>query len=337
MKTEFTPLTEVRWGIIGCGDVTERKSGPALQNVEGSSIEMVMRRDPDKAADYAKRHGIARWNALADELIADPRVNAVYIATPPSTHAEYALRALRAGKPVYMEKPMATSHRECQEVVALGQEMGLPVFVAYYRRMLPHFEAIRAELEAGRIGAVLSVRLQLATAPPPEDLTTPGSWRWDPAIAGGGLLWDLASHQLDLMDWWFGPATEVRGMRSVRLGLGVEDSAVAALRMASGVLLSAHWCFAASPASRCDVIEVTGTSGQIRTSCFGPGKYTIWAPGVEAAAGQEVHFQMPTSIQEPLIHQIVGELRGTPGVKSPSTGVSAARTNYVLEQLSLVP
>src|SRR5882757_10269989 len=103
----------IRWGIIGCGDVTEVKSGPALQRATGSALVAVMRRDRAKAEDYARRHGVARAYDDAAALIADPDVDAVYVATPPSSHAAYTLAAARAGKPVYVEKPMALSHAEC--------------------------------------------------------------------------------------------------------------------------------------------------------------------------------------------------------------------------------
>src|SRR5213592_2609043 len=96
----------VRWGIIGCGDVTEVKSGPGFQKAERSSLVAVMRRNGALAADYSRRHGVPKWYDDADALIADPEVDVVYVATPPSSHMDYALRVARAGKPVYVEKPM---------------------------------------------------------------------------------------------------------------------------------------------------------------------------------------------------------------------------------------
>ena len=103
----------VNWGIIGVGDVTEIKSGPAFYKVEHSNLVAVMRRNSEKAADYARRHNVTKWYGDAMELINDSQVDAVYIATPPDSHASYAIAAMLAGKPVYVEKPMARSHREC--------------------------------------------------------------------------------------------------------------------------------------------------------------------------------------------------------------------------------
>jgi len=130
-------LSEVRWGIIGCGAVTEVKSGPPLQLVEHSSLVAVMRRTPGLAEDYAKRHNVPKWYEDADDLINDPDVNAVYVATPPETHLFYAIKSMKAGKPVYVEKPMGRNYAECLEMINVSRETGMPLFVAYYRRGLP--------------------------------------------------------------------------------------------------------------------------------------------------------------------------------------------------------
>ena len=184
----------MRWGIIGCGDVTEVKSGPAFNKVAGFSLDMVMRRDAAKAEDYARRHQVPRWTADADELIDDPAIDAVYIATPPSSHLPYALKVAAAGKPAYVEKPMAMSHAECLAMVEAFDKANLPLFVAYYRRSLPRFETVRGWIGEGRIGAVR--HLHWSFARPADGEIHPGNWRIDPAIAGAGYFVDLASHEI---------------------------------------------------------------------------------------------------------------------------------------------
>src|SRR5512147_2302068 len=106
-------MDQINWGIIGCGNVTEKKSGPAFGKVKGSKVIAVMRRDAAKAADYAKRHNISQWYSNADEIINHPGINAVYVATPPSSHAEYAIKAMEKGKVAYVEKPMAADYSDC--------------------------------------------------------------------------------------------------------------------------------------------------------------------------------------------------------------------------------
>ena len=114
----------INWGIIGCGDVTEVKSGPAFNKVPGSRLIAVMRRDAEKAADYASRHQVDRWYANANALIQDPDVNAIYIATPPDVHEQYALAAIKAGKPVYVEKPMALNFASAKNMALAAAAAG---------------------------------------------------------------------------------------------------------------------------------------------------------------------------------------------------------------------
>src|SRR5436190_15399833 len=154
----------IRWGIIGCGDVAEVKSGPGFQKADRSSLVAVMRRDRARAEDFARRHGVERVHGLAEDLIADPHVDAVYVATPPSSHRELALAVAAAGKPCLVEKPMAMNHAECLQMVVAFESRGVPLWVAYYRRALPRFLRVRERLQAGAIGRITSVHIQV-TAP----------------------------------------------------------------------------------------------------------------------------------------------------------------------------
>ena len=198
-------MESINWGIIGCGDVTEVKSGPALQKAERSSLVAVMRRNSQLAADYAKRHQVPRWYDDAQQLIDDPEVNAIYVATPPSTHKEYALKALAAGKPVYVEKPMGISHAECLEMLREAEQSNLPLFVAYYRRAMERFLKIKDLIESGAIGEVRLVIIvfQRPLIAKDSDPATRG-WRLDSKISGGGYFVDLASHMFDLLDFFLG-------------------------------------------------------------------------------------------------------------------------------------
>ena len=197
-----------RWGIIGCGDVTEVKSGPGFQKADRSALVAVMRRDLAKAQDYARRHGVPRAYDRAGALIDDPEVDAVYIATPPSSHCELALAVAAAGKPCLVEKPMAMNHGECLRMIEAFAARGVPLWVAYYRRALPRFLIVRDLLAANAIGRVTSVRVEVTK---PLATTERSNWRFDPAIAGAGLLFDLGSHCVDLLDFFLGPITGVAG------------------------------------------------------------------------------------------------------------------------------
>ena len=220
-------LETVKWGFIGCGEVTEKKSGPAFSEVEGSTVVAVMSRTEKRARSYAVCHLIPKWYTDAQELIDDPDVNAVYVATPPSSHATYAIMAMRAGKPVYVEKPLAASYDDCARINRVSEETGVPCFVAYYRRYLPYFLKVKEIVDSGRIGRLVNVQVRFAVPPRALDYDRPDKmpWRLQPDVAGGGYFYDLAPHQLDLLQYMFGTIIEARGIKANRGGLyEVEDS-----------------------------------------------------------------------------------------------------------------
>ena len=324
----------IRWGIIGCGDVTEVKSGPAFQLADGSQLTAVMRRDAGRASDYARRHDIARWYDDADELIEDSQVDAVYIATPPDSHADYTSRVAKAGKPVYVEKPMARTHEECQVMVACCRDAGVPLFVAYYRRRLPLFLKVEELLGDGAIGEVRFVSIELFGPPAAADLDRRHlPWRVIPEIAGNGYFFDLGSHQLDLLDYLLGPIAEAHGTAANQAGLyETSDVVSASLRFDSGVVGTGLWCFTAYESCRTDRIQIVGSSGRLTFSTFELSQPLL----LERSAGDEsFSFLPPTHVQQPLIQTITDELLGRG--RCPSTGESAARTNRILEIISSPP
>ncbi len=320
-------MESVKWGIIGCGDVTEVKSGPALQKADRSSLVAVMRRNGMLAADYAKRHHVPNHYDDAGQLINDPSVNAVYVATPPSTHKKYTLMALAAGKPVYVEKPMALNHAECQEMLDAATQAKLPLFVAYYRRTLPRFLKIKALIESGAIGEVrlVSVTLYRPALPQESDPATRG-WRLNSEISGGGYFVDLASHIFDLLDFFFGPIAQVSGFASNQAGnYTAEDIVTGSFLFNSGLQGTGSFSFSAFEQE--DKTEIIGSKGKICYDTFGNG------PIILKTAESETEFNFPDvpHIQQPLIQTVVDELTGNG--RCPSHGISAARTNWVIDQL----
>lgn len=326
-KGETAMKKNIRFGIIGCGDVTEVKSGPAFQKAQGSELAAVMRRRADLAEDYARRHGVPRWYADAGELIGDPEVDAIYIATPPSSHKEYALAAAKAGKPVYVEKPMAMNAAECEEMLEACRSAGVPLFVAYYRRALPRFVKVKELLQEGRIGEVRFVRtVHTATPFKMPQGGPPLMWRLDPAVSGGGLFLDLASHTLDLLDHLLGPVAEVQGHASNQgRAYSAEDIVSGEFLYESGVHGTGLWCF--NSWENTEYNEIVGSEGTIRFSTF------TEAPVLLRTSSGEESFTIPhpAHVQQPLVQTMVDELlgRGT----CPSTGESAIRTSRVADRL----
>ncbi|WP_251554084.1 Gfo/Idh/MocA family protein [Neobacillus muris] len=319
---------KIRWGIIGCGDVTEVKSGPAFQKVENSELAAVMRRTGELAKDYAKRHQVPKWYNNADDLIHDREVDVVYIATPPGSHKEYTIKAAMAGKPVYVEKPMARNLEECQEMVDICAQAGVPLYVAYYRRAQPKFLKVKELLEKKAIG---DVRFVTATQyrKASEDVKDSKSlpWRVQPDLAGGGLFFDLASHTLDMLDFLLGPIQAVEGFASNQAGFyTAEDIVTGTFLFESGIHGTGNWCFSAY--ENVDINEIVGSRGKITYSTFGNDPVILTTTnGMEKWS-----FVPPQHVHQPLVETIVSELTGS-GMACPSTGITGARTNWVMDQM----
>jgi predicted dehydrogenase len=317
-------MATIKWGIIGCGNVCEVKSGPGFQKAANSELVAVMRRDARLAEDFARRHNVPNWYSDAQSLIADPQVDAVYIATPPGSHLEYTQMAARAGKPVYVEKPMARNYSECLSMLESCQAAGVPLFVAYYRRAMPRFVKIKELIDSGVIGEVRLATLALYQMPPNNPQALP--WRVQPEISGGGLFVDVGSHALDLMDYYFGPVIQVKGFAANQGGYyQVEDIVSAAFVHESGVQVSGTWCFTSF--KREDRIEIVGSKGKLSFALFEAEPVTLTTAGER----QEIRLDYPAHVQQSLIQLIVDELNGQG--RSPSTGQSAARTNRVMDEI----
>jgi predicted dehydrogenase len=315
-------MRTIRWGIIGCGDVTEVKSGPGFQKAEGSALVAVMRRDAEKARDYARRHGVPRWYGRANDLIEDPAVDAVYIATPPSSHCDLAISVAAAGKPCLVEKPMALNHQECLRMIEAFEEKRLPLWIAYYRRALPRFLAVRDCLLDNRIGPVTSVHVQVTA---PLLARSDAGWRVDPATSGGGLFFDLASHCFDLLDFLVAPITDVSGF-AVNTGgtYAAEDATAAAFEFNSRAVGTGIWNFNAP--DKTDVITFSGSEGELRTPIFSDADVVL----TRGSERRVYELRNPPHVHLPLIQTIVDELRGEG--RCASTGASAARTSWVLDR-----
>jgi predicted dehydrogenase len=316
----------IRWGIIGCGAVTERKSGPAYQQTPGFALHAVMRRDAAKAADYARRHGVPRYYDDADALIADPDIDAVYIATPPDTHLFYALKVAAANKPCCIEKPMAPTFAACEAICAAFENRGLPLFVAYYRRSLPRFAHVKRWLDQGRIGAPRHVGWQFSRTPSPLDLSRAYNWRTDTAIAAGGYFDDLASHGIDLFAHLLGEVLQASGYSINQQGLySAGDAVSGAWLHAGGVTGGGSWNFGSF--ERCDKVEITGSRGKIAFSVFEEMPLQL----TTAAGVEEVVVANPDHIQLHHVHNMHAHLRGSS--THPSTGRTAARTAWAMDRI----
>ncbi|WP_316798482.1 Gfo/Idh/MocA family oxidoreductase [Pedobacter frigidisoli] len=312
-------LKEIKWGIIGCGDVTEVKSGPAFNKIENSSLVAVMRRDAAKAEDYAKRHGVPKWYINADDLINDTKVNAIYIATPPGSHEEYTLKALAAGKPVYVEKPMTLDAESAKRMTEAANQSGVKLSIAHYRRAQPMFLKIKQFIDEAVIGDIRFAKLEMFQSISNELIAkSDEDWRTNPAISGGGLFHDLAPHQLDLMYYFFGEIESFNGLELNQARLSAADDFVTRqIKFKNGVVFNGTWCFTVAAADQKDVCEIYGSQGKISFSVFG-NTVTLSVGGKE----EHIVFDSIPHVEQPMIEKVVNYfLEQGPNPCPPEDGV----------------
>ena len=364
-------MDEVRWGIIGVGAVCEKKAGPAFQKCQGSTLVAVMRRTTHLAKDFAARHGVPRFYDNVEALIQDTTVNALYIATPPGTHLEIAMKCVRSGKPTYIEKPIARNATETRAIVEAFANAGVPLYCAYYRRGQPKFVKAKELLASNVLGKITSIDYTMLrpTYVMPQELP----WRFVSRCSGGGLLMDVGCHTIDALDYMMGcPLTQVMGHASnVNSSYNVEDSVSICARMVSEpkvegsgprspaststststgtAQVDAHvrmlWSFAGPPDQREDLFVIRGTLGTMTLSTFGTdpivvertpaptSKTTTKTSSTPSRTVVETYnFDPPEHAHQPLVQTIVNELRGVADFPSPSRSDNGLRVAIVMDQ-----
>lgn len=322
----FFKKATIKWGIIGCGAVTEVKSGPAFIMTTDFEVTMVMRRNLDKAKDYAKRHKVPNATSDAIGLINSPEVDAVYIATPPDTHKHYGLLVAAAGKPCCIEKPMAPSYTDSLEIYKAFKEKNLPLFISYYRRSLPRFLKVKEWLDKELIGAVRHIKWFKSKPPNSVDLSGAYNWRTDAKIAPGGYFDDLASHGLDLFIYFFGDVKEAKGIAVNQQGLyDAFDAVTASWIYENGITGVGSWNFGTH--HREDKVEIYGTKGKISFSVLDEAPLVLEVEG----AKEEVVITNPKHIQEYHVLNIKKHLLGEK--LHPSTGESGLHTSWVMSEI----
>lgn len=300
-------MNNINWGIIGCGNVTEKKSGPAYNKIPGSKLIAVMRRDAEKATDYAKRHGVAKWYSDAGELMADPEINAVSIATPPAYHLDYAIAALKKGLNVYVEKPVTLNADEARQMAQAVKEFNGKLTVAHYRRALPMFLKVKELLDDNAVGEIRTVQIRMwKTSEPDLIANSETNWRVNPELSGGGYFHDLAPHQLDLMLFYFGEPERYHGFSlNQSAATPADDHVCGEIMFKNKVVVNGSWCFNVAGSEATDTCEIIGTKGRITFPFFG-----TFIQVKNEAGEQRLTFTHPEHIQQPMITKIVAYFNG---------------------------
>ncbi|MGY6647363.1 Gfo/Idh/MocA family protein [Wenyingzhuangia sp. IMCC45574] len=323
-------MKQVNWGIIGVGDVCEVKSAPAMNKISNSKIIAVMRRDAEKAEDYAKRHKINEWTTDADTIINHPEINAIYIATPPKFHKEYALKVAKARKACYIEKPMATNYHECVEIEKAFKAKNIPLFIAYYRTCLPNFLKAKELINDGKLGKLLNVQMKMnKPLDKRDDDYYNRNWRVDPELAGDGYFYDLGSHQLNILEFLIGDIEYIHGFATNQSEIYEASDVVAAtVIFKNGTVGSCFWAFNQGVPERQDELVINGSDGALKMTCFDDSPITFTN---SKGKSEKFHIEYPKHVQQPLIASIVEDLLNET-TNTYSTGSVGTKTNYWLEK-----
>jgi predicted dehydrogenase len=291
---------EVGWGLIGCGDIAGKRVAAALRDTPGSALVAVARARAALAADFAREHRARRWYADWREVIRDPEVSAVYVATPVRLHVEHAVAAAEAGKHVLCEKPMALDVAECERMRAAARAHGVRLGIAYYRHHYPIVGRLRALVASGEIGAPVLASVQAFEHfdPGPDH---PRAWLLRRSESGGGPMMDFGCHRIEVLLDVLGPVAAIDGFpTNAHLARReVEDTCVARLGFRSGaqaVLAVSH----ATRESR-DSIEIFGTAGSAHVPVLNQGRLRIVTP---EGAREEDH-PAPANLHQPLVADFV--------------------------------
>jgi len=303
----------LNWIVIGIGDIAIRRVIPAIQAEPRSRLYGLVTRDPAKAIPYGARV----WSSL-DQALADDAVQAVYVGTPVFLHAPQTIQSLRAGKHVLCEKPMAMNEAEARTMVQAAKESGKTFGVAYYRRCYPKVQRAKQLLEAGVIGKPVLAEL---TCHSWFDGTGSRSWLVDPAKAGGGPLFDIASHRIDVLNFLFGQPQRAAGQLSNLMHhYAVEDNATVMIEYAGGArgIVDVRWH---SKVSR-DECRIRGTDGEIDLS-------PLNGPDLIYPGGRD-NLPPHTNLHYPMLENFVDavEDKGT----LLSSGATAFWTDWVTER-----
>ncbi|WP_282179396.1 Gfo/Idh/MocA family protein [Maribacter stanieri] len=318
----------IKWGIIGCGDVAEVKSGPAFNKTENSELIGVMRRNGVKAKDFAQRHNVSFWTDNADDLLNNDDINSIYIATPPSTHLEYALKALSLHKNVYLEKPMALTSKEAEIIGEAVKSSRGKLSVAHYRRKLPAFVKVKELIDSNAIGKILVVDIQILQPKKSKLIAnSEENWRLDPQVSGGGLFYDIAPHQIDLMYHYFGAFKNISGLSTSSTSEMIEDTVNGIIRFENGVQFRGIWNFVGNELYSKEQCIIYGTQGSISFSFYGDS-IVVRTKDKENL----LKFNNPKHIQQPMIASVVSYFLGD--TENPCAVEEGILVMKALEKLS---
>lgn len=317
-------MKNIKWAMIGCGAVTEKKSGPGLYKSKNSELLGVYDENISRAKDYAKRHNISKVYENVDEIMNDKNVDAVYLPVPPKYHKDYTILCLKNSKIPYVEKPLALTFEEGKEILDLSSKTKIPVYVAYYRRAMEKYLFIKEIIDSGKLGKISTIQLWQFMKVELEDKNKENlHWRLIPEITLGGKFVDMATHVIDITQFFFGDIVEVQGFASNNGGFyEVEDTVTATFKYKNGIVGTGNWNYVSSYDD--EKMIITGDKGVLKTTGLFNG-----AVEMEISEERTVYsFEEPEHVAQPYIQEIVNEMLGI--------GKSNANIKSALNNLKVV-
>jgi predicted dehydrogenase len=317
-------MQKLRWGLIGCGDIARKRVAPALRDAAGSELYAVARAQADLAEEFAREFGARKHYGDWRELLADPEIDAIYIATPVDLHAEQTIAAARAGKHVLCEKPMALTAADCGRAAAACREAGVKLGIAYYRHFYPLLKRIKQIIASGEIGQPVIARINAFEQFNPA-AHEPRHWLIEKARSGGGPMMDFGCHRIEVLMNLFGPIARTQAFQDqVRLKRDVEDTAGAFFHFESGAhaaLLVSHAAFEPQ-----DTLDIFGGAGALRVPVLTAGQLHIKTPAGERAESHPPH----ANLHQPLIEDFVDAIAND---REPAVGAEVGREVQRIEEL----
>lgn len=320
-------MKRLRWGLIGCGDISRKRVAPALRAIPECDLVAVNRARSELAADFAAEYGVPRWYGQWRELIDDDEIDAVYIATPVSLHAEQTIYAAEAGKHVLCEKPMALNVVECDRMIDACQSNQVRLGIAYYRHFYPVILRAREVIASGEIGTSVIARVNAFERfnPAPDEERY---WLMQMSHAGGGPMMDFGCHRIEVLMNLVGSISDVKSVKGRTLyEREVEDTALAIFsfeRGAQGLLAVTHAAFESQ-----DTLDIFCSEGSIHIPVLNLGEMHV-----KTAAGERIE-QLPPhrNIHQPLIEDFTAAvLDGRSPVVDHQIGREVSRVLEIIYQ-----
>lgn len=285
----------LKWGLIGCGDISRKRVAPALRDLPNCDLVAVSRANFEQAESFAKEFGARKWYRDWTDIIADEEIEAVYIATPVRLHAEQTIAAAEAGKHVLCEKPMAMNVDECDRMITACRANNVKLGIAYYRHFYPAIKRIKEIIAAGEIGHPVIAQINAFEWFNPEP-SSPRHWLIEKSQAGGGPMFDFGCHRIEVLQNILGPITRtVSVLNTVLFERQVEDTGVAAFQFERGTLGVLSITHAARQSQ--DTVAIFGSQGSIRVESLNEGTVAI-----KTSAGERLEALPPAqNFHQPLI------------------------------------